>query len=390
MRRGSLPVRRSLAAALTLLTAGCLTLSAGGDASAATTTAVPAVSGASLSALYYSGPRVYYTSKYGHIQELNSSNNWQDTDVVSANAAISAASGSALVANYTIDGPCVLYFSSDGHMQLLSSASGWQNDTDITAAAKAPAAMSGSPLTVLGIDKNSMPRAYYVTKAGHIEEIRYSGGWIATDLTATTGAALAGTGTKLTSLAYGTGLGNPRIYYTTADNHIQELAWGGSWSTTDMTAQTGAPAAESGASLTSFPRGDKELRVYYTTSDGHIQEISWAGGWHTTDVLALAGAEPAAPRAGLAWYKTSENNLRVDYTSADGHVRELDWDGGWSSTDITAVTGGATTVPGSQLAVTHTVTNGESRPRIYDLNVNGGVQELAWDGGWKATDISAP
>jgi hypothetical protein len=72
-----------------------------------------------------------------------------------------------------------------------------------------------------------------------------------TDISAPSGAAAALPGTKITALgltsndikADGSYAIYPRVYYFSDGGHVQELAWGsGSWHSTDISQNVGAPA----------------------------------------------------------------------------------------------------------------------------------------------------
>ena len=64
--------------------------------------------------------------------------------------------------------------------------------------------------------------------------------------------------------------------------------------TTDVTADTGAPAA-AGERFGVHGAGGNAPRIYFIAGDGHVHELSWTGnGWATTDVTADTGAPAAA------------------------------------------------------------------------------------------------
>jgi hypothetical protein len=247
------------------------------------------------------------------------------------------------------------------------------------------AAAPDSALTCFGVG-GSAPRAYYVQPTGHIFELSWeTDGWYFTDLTAKSGAAPAPTGTALT--CFGVGGTDSRVYYMDSSGHVNELAWVGAWSSTDVTAKAGAPPGAPASALTCFGVGTSASRVYYLEPNGHVVELAWMGKWRYSDVTTLAGAASAAPGSALACFAANGSVSRIYYLDTSGHVHELAWVNGWRTADITAMAKASPAIAGSALAC-FGFGIGADNARVYYLQANGHVNELAWLGEWVANDVT--
>jgi len=136
------------------------------------------------------------------------------------------------------------------------------------------------------------------------------------------------------------------------DDHVWDL-WrppGGGWNPIDVTARAGGVPAIGTAMtyLTNLPGEGGARRVTHRAADGHIWDLVYvpSGGWSSTDVTARTGAAPC-PLPGPQTYITEfpgqqARFLRVVYRAADGHVWENAFNpsAGWSATDLTLRAGG--------------------------------------------------
>ncbi|BFU43356.1 hypothetical protein KRMM14A1004_15930 [Krasilnikovia sp. MM14-A1004] len=382
-----------MVAGLAASAVAALALTAGGSpaiaATASLSVGVPAFGGGLTSLLNPTGgaPQTYYEDGYGAIHQLNQNyGRWSDINVSTPSAAIQARPGSAL-ASLPLSSDRVYYFSGDGHLQELAQAWNWQTSTDVTVASRGLPAVAGSGLAAIAVSGGN-PRVYYINAAGHIEEMAWGGGWHQTDVTA--GGAVAGAGSKLTAVALGGS--SPRVYYTSAAGHIIELSWGGGWHSNDLTARVGGAVAEPGSSLSSVVANGNPA-VYYTSGGGHIQELAYSGGWHVNDITARTGSVPAASRASLAAAsRPPTGGVRVGYISADGHVRELhnDVGAGWVPADVTNSSAGPVATPQGGLTAIFASNPDGTFLRYYHTTASGDVVELAWNASyWYSTDITA-
>ena len=147
-----------------------------------------------------------------------------------------------------------------------------------------------------------------------------------------------------------------RVYFLDANYHVNELAWmGGRWvNTGDLTARTGAAAAAAGSAVPCYAVADHAMRVYFLDANYHVNELAWMGGrWvNTGDLTARTGAAAAAADSPLSCYAVADHAMRVYFLDANYHVNELAWMGGrWVNTgDLTARTGAAAAAADSPLS----------------------------------------
>jgi len=383
---------RSRAKRRVVATAAILSLAVLADAALAAPVPIVATTSTKLVSSLdgWQNPEVFSFSADGHEHQLSWSNSWSAEDIFAATNSVAAPIGTAMSSN-KISPTIAYYLGADGHVHQTLKPSTWQ-DRDLTAqAVGAPPAAANSSLNVLLMADGSS-RIYYITAAtGHIQEIAVSaaGGTASTaDVTASSGAPLPASGSAMTSFLNGSsGISEPRVYFLDANGHVNELEFGTSgWHFLDVTNAAGGLAAVSGSAMTGSPLGGNP-RVWYFTADGHVQELAWGSGWHATDITNAAGNTPAVAGSALT-SELSNGNPRIYYFSYDWHVRELAWGSGWhSGGDITAKAGGTAAAPGSSLA-----SNYRSKGNVvwlFYVSPDNHVQELAYTGGWSHNDINA-
>jgi hypothetical protein len=219
--------------------------------------------------------------------------------------------------------------------------------------------------------------------------------------------------------------GAPRVYYLDVNSHVNELAWENGWvPPTDLTALTHAAPAAAGSPLTCFGVNGVASRVYYLDANSHVNELAWENGWVNTDLTALVAMLVSGPRQTVegGWLGAGvDMNITVQITAPPGYQ----WDGqqpiialldtrtnssslpgpgeasvnsatldasgnlvvsvhcGWTTGDPVEVTVSAKfAIPaaaGSPL--TCFGVNGVAS-RVYYLDANSHVNELAWENGW--------
>ncbi len=103
-------------------------------------------------------------------------------------------------------------------------------------------------------------------------------------------------------------------------------------------------------------------------------------------MTAAAGSPAAASGSALACFGVNGSATRLYYLDPNNHVNELAWNNGWSTTDMTAAAGSPIAASGSALACFGV--NG-SATRLYYLDSNSYVNELAWNSNWVNTDMTA-
>jgi hypothetical protein len=257
------------------------------------------------------------------------------------------------------------------------------------ASAQRPLAQPAArPLACFGVVGTDESRVYYVDPSQNVQEFAWNTGWVPTNLsqklgvTAAPGSALACFDVYDDSAVQNTGAtvqGN--VYYINQDNQVNQLALGsGGWVDNPLPGNT-AP----GSALACFGVQGTKGRVYYFDENNQVNELAWNGsGWSNGELPGYA-----APGSALACFGVQGTDSRVYYFDENNQVNELAWnDSGWSNGKLLAYA-----APGSPLACfgaggTATVgwSDGGTDSRVYYLNSDGRVVELAWrNGGWQMT-----
>jgi hypothetical protein len=349
--------------------------------------------------------RVYYLGAGDHVNELAYVNPpgsplgyWLNTDITAASGAGPAAAGGALTCfGYQNIDARVYYLGNHNQVYELSWQNRWVNTDVSTAAGGAPGL--GSPLTCFGF-QGTDTRLYYVGVNNHINELSWQNGWVNTDITADlpnsepAGSGVPAPGSPLT--CFGVGGSATRLYYLGAGNVVNEIAWQSGWVNTAINSQ-----ALPGSALTCFGVGGTDPRVYYLPQSPynitgitellHIADPPHQWGGDTTRATA-------APGTPLTCFGAGGTVTRVYFLYTDNHVWELGWDTspvgdlvgnppiGWYTTDITAASGAGPAAAGSPLTCFGFQ---GSATRVYYFDQNNHVNELAWEGHWVNTDITA-
>jgi len=248
----------------------------------------------------------------------------------------------------------VVYEGSDYHIYelYLPLGQGW-NYGDLTAQTGAPLADRGREAYYAGqpaayIRSDEVNSVVYRGSNKHIYELYLPLGapsWKYGDLTAQTGAPLA----KWGPVAYRRSDRVNAVVYVGADNHIYELylPFGApGWKYGDLTAQTGAPLAGSHALPAAYVRSDKVNAVVYVGADNHIYELylPLGQGWKYGDLTAQTGAPLAGYEAPAAYVRSDQVNSVVYVDKNNYRIYELylPLGQGWKYGDLTAKTGAPT------------------------------------------------
>lgn len=309
-----------------------------------------------------SEPRVYYISPNQHIHELSWSdqnNQWSYRDLKMDAGGPPAAVGSALSVTTVNSLPRVYYLAaqSDGlhiHEYAFGNA-GWSH-RDVTDETNAPPVAPGNPLSATAITSDD-PRVYYLAADRHIHELAWrslTNVWYHRDVTAD-GGGLPVAGNVLATTTVDS---LPRVYYLSDDQHVHEMNWGvNGWSDIDVTANAGAPPTVAGSALgAATVRDVGEPRVYYLSADQHVRELAWSNQnqmWVDQDLTTRTGGPPAIN--GSVVSAVAVNLLpHVYYLAADQHVYELSFDSNneWVYDDLTNITGSPIPDVGSPVAPT--------------------------------------
>jgi hypothetical protein len=135
--------------------------------------------------------------------------------------------------------------------------------------------------------------------------------WLTDNPTSITGAPAAVSSSSITSFLDLTGIttgapGGQAIFYIAADQHVHHLFYNGTWHTDDPSAGAGAPLAETGSPLTSFldatgktTGGFPGQAIFYIGTDQHVHHLFTDTTWHADDPTAGADAPLAATNSSL-------------------------------------------------------------------------------------------
>ena len=251
---------------------------------------------------------------------------------------------------------------------------------------------------------NSQQHVVFVgSNDAHAHELVYTDHWSSNDLTlnATTATATppaVAPGSALTG--YQTTSNNQQhVDYVDANGHINELMFDTTWHWTDLTADSGAPAAVVTSPLTGYAtdyNGQQHVNFIDATSH-HIRELFIGTGathWQTSDLSATAtksdGTPPPLPRANspLTGYPTNFNSQEhLDFIdAASGHVWELFFDTAWHASDLTAQAGAPSTDPASPL--TAYPSNYNSQQHVIFIGADKHAHELFLQGSWLTSDLN--
>ena len=185
----------------------------------------------------------------------------------------------------------------------------------------------------------------YVDGQSHIIELceGLEGPWQSADLTVLTAAPIPGDAV-LAGYAWSAGR-TKQVAYVDDQSHIIELfvAGGGQWQWADVTALTGAPLAGQAGALAGYDwLNGQTKQIAYADGQGHVIELCVAreSPWQWADVTALTVAPPLhqKPLTGYAWVWGAAK--QIAYVDDQGHVIELGVGllGQWGCANLTALT----------------------------------------------------
>jgi hypothetical protein len=243
---------------------------------------------------------VTYADYANHIREmdLRGAYSWSETDV---SGSIGAPTGNQPIGYVRPDGWNVIVYKSGGNVIELywnPSTQVW-NWGNLSAATGAPAVSTFDPIHPYAASDTNANVAAIVYRDGsnHIREIKLNGSWSQSDLTACSGAPAAYTPPVPYIRADGV---NAVLFEDATLYHIYELerarnATGACpWTYTDLTVASGAgwlPAQGWANVATGFVRGDGVTSVLVETADSHVHEMNFQGTW----TLAPYGADDLTP-----------------------------------------------------------------------------------------------
>jgi hypothetical protein len=271
---------------------------------------------------------------------------------------------------------------------------GWAGNSNITAATGTPAPSGDAGSVVSAVLAGFSPRVYTTTADRRVFELAWLGNrWGSGELTSKAGLPIAaGSPLALGVIAQA----RPNVYMLGQNNGIYEIAWTGSaWQAGIISAgpKTVEPADPRGP-LACLMADATARSVFYLTGqkDGYVSQLvrQPSGAWDYLNVTAAAsGARPAASTRGpMACLGLSASDPRVYYASGDGHVHQLRAGGGpWQDLDLTqAAQAPRASLAGSNLACCAV----GGSPRVYYLSEQGHITEIrpGLSQAWQSQDIT--
>ena len=132
--------------------------------------------------------------------------------------------------------------------------------------------------------------------------------------------------------------------------------------------------------------------MYFIDLNGYVNELAWANGWSHNPIGAnTPHTSKAGAGSGLACFGVNGSDSRVYFIDEDKNVNELAWANNWSRNPIGAQHGAPAAAPWSALTC-FGVNNADSRV-YYTANANNPVIELAWaklpSVNWYVNDLTA-
>jgi hypothetical protein len=285
---------------------------------------------------------IFVSSGDGHIHELYyqlQTPGWHNNDLTAMTGAPVAASGTRLAGYGTS-------FNSRQHVNFI----GVNNDVyelwfdgswhfaDLTQTTGAPSAALGSALT--GYESpNSQGHVNFLTADNHVRDFWYDTAWHLNDLTQAANAPIAVAGSALAGYATFFN-GQQHVDFLGSDSHVHELWFDGAWHHNDLTLSTGAPSAATGSALSGYATPfNNQHHVNFIGANNHVYELWYGQNWNWSDLTGETSAPNALSSARASSYTSTFNNQQhVVYIGTDNHVWELYWDSSlWRSLGIASV-----------------------------------------------------
>jgi hypothetical protein len=181
---------------------------------------------------------------------------------------------------------------------------GWHNsDLNVANGNGAPNAMAASPLAGFYDAKANADAIFYIDTSGELRELFFSpSSWSNIDVTKVSGGPRPAAGSSLVAHV-NTIAASEEVYFTDADSNVREVwAWSTSaraWNAPSYTINGqagGAPAAAPGSPLaTDMNTLANSDEVYYIGVDKEAHLLSWNQTWSSTDITAASGAPSPVP-----------------------------------------------------------------------------------------------
>jgi hypothetical protein len=277
--------------------------------------------------------------------------------------------------------------------EMSMGVTGWAGNNNITAASGTPAPSGDAGSVVSTVLAGFNPRVYTTTADRRVFELAWLGSkWGGGELTSKAGLlTAAGSPLALGVIAQA----RPNVYMLGQNNGIYEISWTGSaWQAGIISAgpKTVQPA-DPGGPLACLMGDGTARSVYYLTGqkEGYVSQLvrQPSGAWDYLNVTAAASGARlvASTRGPMACLGLSTSHAQVYYASGDGHVHLL-WTGGagWQDIDLTQ----AAQAPLASLAGGLACCAVAGFPRVYYLSEKGSITEIRYlpSETWQSQDIT--
>jgi hypothetical protein len=178
-------------------------------------------------------------------------------------------------------------------------------------------------------------------------------------------------------------------YYKGVDLNVYQLSWPGTWKSANITQLSGAPIADVLSPIASqVDAAYNSYEVFYLDPNQNIWEAYFDNGrktWSSTDITAVTGT-PAA-KAGstiVSVVNPYAGSIQLNYLDSGGHIRQLwSWNRKtWYGNDLTSQTGAPIAAAGSPLFTLNDTA--KNWIEVYYLDTNNYVRGLSFSssGGW--------
>jgi RHS repeat-associated protein len=342
-----------------------------------------AATGSALASVAMSDPssHTFYFDTNQHLCQMSwNSSGWFDQDLTSMTEAGLPLAGSSIAAVNLGGVLHVFYQGANLHIYDMNwTGSVWQN-IDMTALTGA-SAMSGTKMSAVLTGNPNSPMMFYEGTNQHLFTVYWNSSanaWQNADLNALSGA----TTLMAVRASFGSAMfvvnGGVYLFYIGTNQHLIDINWDGSsrWLTGDLTiASGGAALAVSGSAVTTIASGTSiDLMSFYEGANQHIYSVYWNGGagaWQTLDFTSWSGATNIA--AALTSLANNPVGPHMFYFSSSQHLDDMLWNGSaWVNADLTSLAN-TTMVPasGSSLSSHGTVAGG-----TYHIFFEGGNQHV--------------
>jgi RHS repeat-associated protein len=342
-----------------------------------------AATGSALASVAMSDPssHTFYFDTNQHLCQISwNSSGWFDQDLTSMTEAGLPLAGSSIAAVNLGGVLHVFYQGANLHIYDMNwTGSVWQN-IDMTALTGA-SAMSGTKMSAVLTGNPNSPMMFYEGTNQHLFTVYWNSSanaWQNADLNALSGA----TTLMAVRASFGSAMfvvnGGVYLFYIGTNQHLIDINWDGSsrWLTGDLTiASGGAALAVSGSAVTTIASGTSiDLMSFYEGANQHIYSVYWNGGagaWQTLDFTSWSGATNIA--AALTSLANNPVGPHMFYFSSSQHLDDMLWNGSaWVNADLTSLAN-TTMVPasGSSLSSHGTVAGG-----TYHIFFEGGNQHI--------------